>query len=343
MIDRHRVTVNWSCGGVFVYYKEESIFEQYSLEILDTYKGRGAVFAITNMGKVYLKEYAGSMAKADFLAKILNTVNKKGMRTETVVPTKEGENLCRDMEGFCYMLRKWCDGKECNTGNWEEILASVDSLACLHNYMNEAAEHMPNVLKNDEGKLLASYEKHTRELRTIKNYVKSRKSKSEFEKEFLELYPKFDKQANQIMEGLRNQKEIRAGFGICHGDFNQHNIVFWEGEPSIISFDNICYDVQVSDLARFMRKILEKNNWNMGLGMEMVRTYEQKKSLSSYETEQIYLRLAYPEKFWKIANHYYNANKAWGFGRYLEKLEKMKLEEENRERFLEFMKHFAYS
>ncbi len=45
----------------------------------------------------------------------------------------------------------------------------------------------------------------------------------------------------------------------------------------------------------------------------------------------------------KIANHYYNANKAWGFGRYLEKLEKIKAEEENREQFLAYMKHFAYS
>ena len=61
------------------------------------------------------------------------------------------------------------------------------------------------------------------------------------------------------------------------------------------------------------------------------------------EREYLCLRLAYPEKFWKIANHYYNANKAWGFGRYLEKLEKIKAEEENREQFLAYMKHFAYS
>ena len=51
--------------------------------------------------------------------------------------------------------------------------------------------------------------------------------------------------------------------GICHGDFNQHNVVFRSEYAAVISFDNICYDVQIGDLARFMRKILEKNNWNM--------------------------------------------------------------------------------
>ena len=65
--------------------------------------------------------------------------------------------------------------------------------------------------------------------------------------------------------------------GICHGDFNQHNIVFRSEYAAVISFDNICYDVQIGDLARFMRKILEKNNWNMGLGMEMIRAYSDKK------------------------------------------------------------------
>lgn len=326
-----------------MYYKEETLFEQYALDILDTYKGRGAVFAVTNEGKVYLKEYPGSELKADFLAKLLQSVNEQGIHTETVIPTKEGEILSKDPDGYAHILRRWCEGRECSTSNWDEILASTSILAGFHTAANCAAEQLPRVLEADERKLLLTYEKHTRELRTVKNYVRSRRSKSEFEKEFLELYPRFESQAAKILEGLREQSESKEGFGICHGDFNQHNIIFREKEPALIGFDNLSYAVQVGDLAHFMRKILEKNNWNMGLGMEMIRSYSEKKQLSEYETKQIYLRLAYPEKFWKIANHYYNANKAWGFGRYLEKLERIKAEEENRAQFLEFMRRFAYA
>ena len=32
-----------------MYYKEETLFEQYPLELTDTYKGRGAVFAMTDI------------------------------------------------------------------------------------------------------------------------------------------------------------------------------------------------------------------------------------------------------------------------------------------------------
>ena len=73
-----------------MYYKEETLFEQYPLELTDTYKGRGAVFAMTDIGRVYLKEYSGSAVKAEFLAKLLECVNEQGIHTETVVRTTEG-------------------------------------------------------------------------------------------------------------------------------------------------------------------------------------------------------------------------------------------------------------
>lgn len=103
-----------------MYYKEETLFEQYPLELTDTYKGRGAVFAMTDIGRVYLKEYSGSAVKAEFLAKLLECVNEQGIHTETVVRTTEGECLAKDPDGVSYLLRKWCEGRECNTASWDE-------------------------------------------------------------------------------------------------------------------------------------------------------------------------------------------------------------------------------
>lgn len=76
-----------------MYYREETLFEQYPLELTDTYKGRGAVFAMTDIGRVYLKEYSGSAVKAEFLAKLLECVNEQGIHTETVIQTTEGNIL----------------------------------------------------------------------------------------------------------------------------------------------------------------------------------------------------------------------------------------------------------
>ena len=45
--------------------------------------------------------------------------------------------------------------------------------------------------------------------------------------------------------------------------------------------------------------------------------------------------MKFPEKFWKISNHYYNSNKAWVSGRDIEKLEKVIEQEAKRLTFLE--------
>ena len=55
----------------------------------------------------------------------------------------------------------------------------------------------------------------------------------------------------------------------------------------------------------------------------------------------LYVYLAYPEKFWKIANRYYNSHKAWLSGRNIEKLEKVVAQEDAREQFLKMLFHFT--
>ena len=48
----------------------------------------------------------------------------------------------------------------------------------------------------------------------------------------------------------------------------------------------------------------------------------------------MYHRFAYPEKFWKIVNFYYNAPKAWIPEKNLEKLEKVVSQEKAKMNFL---------
>ena len=64
-------------------------------------------------------------------------------------------------------------------------------------------------------------------------------------------------------------------------------------------------------------------------------------NLGKKERDYLAIRLAYPEKFWKIANRYYNSHKAWLSGRNIEKLEKVVAQEDAREQFLQMLFHFT--
>ena len=75
----------------------------------------------------------------------------------------------------------------------------------------------------------------------------------------------------------------------------------WDSETAVVNFDNWNYDVQMADLYQFMRKILEKHGWDKELGKEMIQSYCEIRPLMKEERENLAVRFAYPEKFWKLA------------------------------------------
>ena len=128
---------------------------------------------------------------------------------------------------------------------------------------------------------------------------------------------------------------------MLHGDYNYHNVMILPENEVITNFERMRIGIQVDDLYYLLRKVMEKNNWNTGLGMDLICAYDRVRRLTAVELNYLYLYMAYPEKFWKIANRYYNTHKAWVSGRNIEKLEKFIRQEDERERFLEMMRHFT--
>ena len=49
---------------------------------------------------------------------------------------------------------------------------------------------------------------------------------------------------------------------------------------AVTNFGHWSFDIQVADLYRFMRKILEKYNWNLELAGEMLREYHKIRPIS---------------------------------------------------------------
>ena len=325
-----------------MYNRENQSLEQYPFEVKQTTKGRGALICDTDKGLKILKEYKGSEGRAEFLYSLLGFLKEHGQeRVDCIVKNKEEKVITVDVDGTVYMVRDWYEGKECDTKNREDILRAVQQLADLHKVLREFPMEIPKYLQVQDNTLLLENEKHTRELRKVRNFIYSRKKKNDFEQKFLRSYQMFYQEAEQVITLQRQELEGRKTeeiYGICHGDYNQHNVIFSKKGTAVLNFEKASYDVQAGDLGNFMRKIMEKHNWNMGLGVDMLSAYEQVRAMTTEEMKQLYVRLAYPEKFWKIANHYYNSSKAWVCGRNLEKLEKIIGQNEARETFLLLMK-----
>lgn len=307
------------------------LLSNYEVEVLRTAKGRGAILCETNHGPLIFKEYIGRKNKVLLQNEILSILHREQIKAEEIIPNKEGELLVTDYDGTSYLLKTYHPGRECDMKNIEDCKKALEYLASLHQVPFE----MDCLTVEPNGtSLYGEYEKHTRELKKIRKFLLTRSQKSDFELALLQNYDYFYEQAVEVCSKMNEMTATPLPKKICHGDYQYHNILF-DGEPFAINFEKCILENVTRDLGLFLRKLLEKNAWNEQMGILLVDTYQQHRTMMEEEKTQLYLRLAYPEKFWKIANFYYNSGKAWIPGKNMEKLFKLMQLEEEKKKFLE--------
>lgn len=312
------------------------ILEQYGLTAVSSCKGRGVLLYETQEGWVSIKPFCGTSQKLEQQYLMMERVRKSGfLYLDFLKRNLQGELLAKDKEENSYVVREWYTGRECDTRSTADILRAVRIMARLHQtmHMEVTPEYVRESLTNE-------CRRHNTEMRKIRKFIQKRQKKNAFEMKLLSSMERFLQCGEKMVlelkesdyEGLR-QEHLDAG-SICHGEFNQHNLLFADQKDIVTNFDKWGYDIQTADLYHFMRKILEKHNWNVALGAAMIEQYQKIRPLNAKELNDLRLRLSYPWKFWKLVNHYSNHNKVWISGKNVEKLEQLQNQYENWQYFL---------
>ena len=333
-------TTDKSYGGDFLYSQPEDILKLYDLEVSQITKGRGFYICSTNQGRKMLLPFNGSKEKGIYLKEFLDFLRENNWDVQQILPTANEEIVAEDELGTRYILKDMYEGSEISTRNLEEVCDAMELLGQYHEVVKKCPLEIPDCMKNARRSLWEQYEKHKRELNKVYHYVKARKKKNDFEQQFTIQYPMLSGNLDEIlkkMEEIQGREQISV---ICHGDYNQHNILTTKQGLRMVNFEGLEYNIPIVDVAHFMRKILEKNGWREEVGIAMLESYEKSRKFPAQEKEYLYLMLKFPEKLWKLANHYYNSHKAWMSGRDLEKLKKIAAQEEMRQQFLEKMFSF---
>lgn len=324
-----------------MYYQVEQVLAKQEPEIENFYKGRGILICEAAQGLFALKEYFGSAGKAEFLYGLGVYLESQGICCDSMLKNKEGNLITEGVDGIPYTLHHWVRGRECDVKNRMDILMAVSFLAKFHRVCaglkRQDADQMLRETQSGVPVLYEEYSRHDRELKKIRKFILKRHDKSDFERLYLSCFPDFSRQSEEVVRFLKENPESDGGYtiGICHGDLNQHNILFAPAGPVIIHMEHARFGTQISDLSNFMRKILEKYDWEERLGMDILQEYCRVHELQKNDLQGLYYRLSYPEKFWKIANHYYNSSKVWDSGKNREKLSKEIRQNVSRSRFLE--------
>lgn len=110
-----------------------ALLEQYDCEVLRTRKGRGSILCDTDKGTLTFLEYRGNEKRLAVQNALLEQVNSWGwVGAERILPSREGALWVKDGDGTAYILKTFCEGRECNIRDREECLEAVRLLAKLH-------------------------------------------------------------------------------------------------------------------------------------------------------------------------------------------------------------------
>lgn len=320
----------------FLYNQIEAILSQYEMEIYEVTKGRGTYICNTDKGLRVLTAFRGAKEKGELLRSYLSTLKEAGFVVEQIEVNKNNEAVTIDeVTGERFLLKEYISGTEVNVNQLREMKEAAALLARYHNIAS--AMDIEGIDKNIEyGQMVVGEkEKHYRELVKVRNYIRNRKKKSEFERTYLSYHESMLQTAKESIFILDRKNEIQPNSCICHGDYNQHNVIYADKGWQIINFENFVYRWCILDLSNFLRKMQEKNDWDIRVGNEILESYVKERVLQKEEYEKLYGLLLFPEKFWKVTNHYMNSRKTWISERDIEKLKKVIEQEAKRLKFVE--------
>lgn len=330
-------------GGEGMNEKSLTVLEQYELKIKGTYRSKGNYGCTTDNGKYILQEYNNSDEKMQTMSVFYNFLEKNHFITDSVVANKEGKYVSVSEDGYTYILKKWFDAEDCDNSNKKHLLLAMENLARFHlltentvGLFEEGGFHPGKNMKE-------IFCRHNEEILRIKNYVKKRKNKNYFEMYLHNIIEEYYLQAIEATE-LINQSDYSDIYyesienkTINHGCYNYHNILFQNDRIIMVNMLKLNYAPSVQDLYDFLRKVMEKNNWDITLGSDLLEAYCKKRPLSVREFEVLKSLLSYPEKFWKIINYYYNSNKAWYSEKNEDKLKQFRKQEKSRWKYIDNM------
>mgnify|MGYP000007725265 FL=1 len=284
--------------------KIKDVLDAYTFQTTRVCRGRGAFICDTDQGMKIVKAYHRSPQRLEFEQLVKYTIRDRGYYyVDQLLPNKEGQYLNNNKDGQMYTVRDWFEGRECDVKNAADVLAAVRQLAVLHMLMRRCDLSEDRVEQFSFQDTRQIFLKRRKELRAIYSYIRQKKQWNDFEKLYMQLYGDCMKEADAALSELNQfdfdglRKKALDERTLCHGDFNYHQVILNRKYTAVVNFDKMHYDIQVKDLYQFLRKVLEKNNWDSSLGTMIMDTYLSVRTLSEEERRVLYAMLTFPEKF----------------------------------------------
>ncbi|MDR5587744.1 MULTISPECIES: CotS family spore coat protein [Clostridium] len=324
--------------------REFEIERQFDIKIETIKANKGVYYLKTNKGERCLKRINYGPQKLLFVYGAKEHLIKNGFGYLDRYYLNVNDEPYALVNEDLYTLSEWLEGRECDFRNIDEVKIAAQTLAYMHEASKGYDPPENSKLKSDLGRWPHLMEKRTKSLDKMKDIIRKRNIKNDFDMIYLksvEFYRELGKQALQTLKES-NYYELcmvaEQEKTFCHHDFTYHNIIIDSNEKShIIDFDYCKREVRTFDISNFMIKVLKRVDWNIDFAKAIIESYNSVSKLRDDEYKVLYAYLQFPQRYWRLANRYYYNEVNWGQNTFTNKLSSII---EEKDKFLSFLNEF---
>jgi len=208
----------------------------------------------------------------------------------------------------------WITGRDCEFKKQEDVKTAAQTLANFHKGIEGYLPSTGIKLRNELGLLPHTLKKRSEELLRLKKVAQKSRNRFDFlfidnvdffiERSFASLEIMYSPAYSMIVQKAKEKREY------CHRDYSFHNLAFDKNENLYLqNFDFFSSEVKIYDVASFLRKIMSEYNWNVDVALQVVNWYDTISKIDQDEIAVLAALMEFPQKFWRIANRYYNSRR----------------------------------
>lgn len=319
----------------------KKVLNRYDFEVVNYKKAKNAYKIHTKEGDICLKKFKHGLYKVENKNILVKELLKRSFKnTAKFIKTKNNNLFIFCKKKFFYAT-EWIDGDKCDIFVLDEAKNCAKLLAKFHiatNSIDKTNMHLKSNLKN----LPEIYKNKLYDLFKFKDAILNKKIKDDFDKTYLRNIDNFYKNGLVTLEILndsdyyRLSKNAKLEQTICYNSFDYENIIKKDNMYYIINLDNILIDMQINDLNKFIKRLMntDEYNWDFKKAKEIIYKYNSIKKLTKGELYVMLALIIFPYEFWKIGKNKYYKYKNWNEQEYSRKLNKILKKVNAKEKFI---------
>jgi spore coat protein I len=293
----------------------ELIETTYGIRISSIRPCRAGYIFETDQGKKYFRQCQCSENRISYVHDVKQHLIHNGFSTLDLYTLSTDEKPFIEIDSQFFTMTSFIDGRECEFGDDNDTVMASEALSAMHKASKGNKLKNGLTVQSELGRLPDNLAKRYDEILRMRR--KAERERGAFDYIYLDCVDKFidiARESLRLINGIEYPRLVKKALtegNICHHDYSYQNILIDGSTTYVTGFESCGEEIRIYDLVNLIRRKMRKCNWNPQKASMILDAYSKLEPISKDEVIVMKAMLLFPQKFWRVANRYYNSRRSW--------------------------------